>query len=217
MDILYYIDNIIYRILYKLGLRTNYFSLQQINLRYIKRDSNILKSKNYNYPSFFKQCNKIWIFWAQGKENMPPIVKSCYNSILKNRGNNEVILLDITNYNQYITIPPEIEQKLQNKLISLAHFSDILRFGLLKEYGGWWLDATIYATNKIPQPNSLFTIKNEFDTIYISENQWSGFLWYIPYKHPLPQFIYDYLVHYWTKHDFIIDYFLMDYVKKYLL
>lgn len=214
MDILYYIDNIIYRILYKLGLRSNYFSLQQINLRYIKRDSNILKSQNYNYPTYFCQSNKIWVFWAQGKENMPPIVKLCYNSIVKNKGDNEVILLDRNNYNQYVMIPHHIEQKLSKGLITITHFSDILRFALLKKYGGWWLDATIYVNKKIPLLNSIYTIKNESNNIYISENKWTGFLWYIPQSHPMPNFVYDYLVYYWKKNNILIDYFLIDYIIK---
>lgn len=214
MDIFYYIDNLIYRILYKLGMQCKYFSLQQINLRYIKRDSKILNSKLYNYPSHLRQCNKIWVFWAQGKEKMPPIVKSCYNSIVKNKGNHEVILLDINNYEQYITIPSHIKEKLSIGVITLTHFSDILRFALLKEYGGWWLDATIYVSKRMSLPHSLFTIKNESNNTFVSENKWTGFLWYIPHLHPMPQFVYDYLIHYWQKHDTLINYFLIDYVIK---
>ena len=214
MDIFYYIDFFIYRVLYKLGLQSKYFSLQQINLRYIKRDSKILKSENYTYPFQLQQCNKIWMFWAQGKEKMPPIVKQCYNSIVKNKGNNEVVLLNINNYKQYVAIPPHIEQKMAKGQITITHFSDILRFALLKEYGGWWLDATIYVNKEIPHLNSLFTIKNKYSNVYVSQNNWSGFLWYIPHLHPMPKFIYDYLIHYWTKHDSLINYFLLDYVIK---
>lgn len=37
----------------------------------------------------------IWVCWWQGKENMPDIVKACYNSIQKHACNHPVILITL--------------------------------------------------------------------------------------------------------------------------
>lgn len=48
----------------------------------------------------------IWIMWWQGEDKMPPIVKCCYNSVLRNKGKHPVYLLSENSYRQYIEIPP---------------------------------------------------------------------------------------------------------------
>ena len=58
----------------------------------------------------------------------------------------ELIILTKENLSQYCSIPDHIYQKLEAGIITLTHFSDIVRVTALAVRGGLWLDATIFAT-----------------------------------------------------------------------
>ena len=95
-----------------------------------------------------EKSNKIWICWFQGIEKAPELVKACYNSVVKNYNDKEIIVLTEENYKQYVDIPEYILKKWEKGYITFAHFSDILRIELLSKYGGLWLDSTIFTTKK---------------------------------------------------------------------
>ena len=95
-----------------------------------------------------EKSNKIWICWFQGIENAPELVKACYNSVVKNYNDKEIIVLTEENYKKYVDIPEYILKKWEKGYITFAHFSDILRIELLSKYGGLWLDSTIFTTKR---------------------------------------------------------------------
>ena len=103
-----------------------------------------------------KRSNKIWIMWWQGMDNAPAVVKMCYQSVKDRYGENyEIILLDKDNYREYIELPEDITEKIENKEIflekgqmPLQFLTDIIRLELLIKYGGLWMDATILCTGK---------------------------------------------------------------------
>lgn len=101
-----------------------------------------------NDEKIIEKSNKIWICWFQGIENAPELVKACYNSVLKNYKDKEIIVLTEENYKKYVDIPKYILKKWKKGYITFAHFSDILRIELLSKYGGLWLDSTIFTTKK---------------------------------------------------------------------
>lgn len=101
-----------------------------------------------NDEKIIEKSNKIWICWFQGIENAPELVKACYNSVVKNYNDKEIIVLTEENYKQYVDIPEYILKKWEKGYITFAHFSDILRIELLSKYGGLWLDSTIFTTKK---------------------------------------------------------------------
>lgn len=185
------------------------FSEERVIQRYINRKYKRYVNE-YHYPTQFNDGKNIWIFWWQGEKQMPKIVSTCYNSICKNKGNYQVILLDKNNYTKYVNIPPYILEKFNKGNITITHFSDILRFNLLDKYGGWWLDATIYLSKPITNLKTLYTIKMPYTSQYISHARWSGFLWYMPQYHPLASFVKDCLHMYWKEKDQLIAYFLID-------
>lgn len=158
----------------------------------------------------------IWIFWWQGIENAPSIVKRCYESVIANAGNHKVILLSNSNIKDYISLPDHIMEKVKNNTLSLQHFSDIIRFNLLLRYGGLWLDATIYCTQKIPEhvfKYQFFTHKSESKKCeYVSEYRWAGFVMGGRKNSIIFDFIYEFLIEYWKTNKHIIDYFLLDYI-----
>ena len=100
--------------------------------------------KLYKSPLCYSGENgPIWTFWWQGEQAMPPIVRICYQSLLRNAGTHPVHLITKENIDKYIEFPSHIMKKVRNGHITLTHFSDILRMCLLYQYGGLWMDATI--------------------------------------------------------------------------
>lgn len=157
----------------------------------------------------------IWICWFQGEKQMPPIVKGCYNSVKKNAGSHPIILITFENYKEYVSIPEYIIRKLENKDISLAQFSDIIRNNLLADHGGIWLDATIFLTDKLKGWNKTFySIKqNRHDNNeFVSAYRWTGFCMGGIKNNILNSFVKDFFNAYHLKERFLIDYLLIDYI-----
>lgn len=170
------------------------------------------KSENYNrYP----EC--IWMCWWQGIDNAPVIVKKCIESIQVNSGDHKVILITENNYQEYVSFPNWVIEKVEKGIISRTHFADILRLTLLAEYGGIWLDATFFCCSdevrrlfdlplwSIKRPNySNLSVANGYFANYSlgCNNQYR---WVF-------QTIKDYFLHYWEKYDYLIDYLTLDYM-----
>ena len=49
--------------------------------------------------------NKIWMCWWQGLDNAPEIVKACVDSVRRNAGNREVIIITDKNVREYVSFP----------------------------------------------------------------------------------------------------------------
>lgn len=97
-----------------------------------------------------KSSNKIWICWFQGLENAPELVKECYKSVLENNSDKDIILITAENLEKYVSFPNYIIDKWKKGIITNTHMTDILRLELLINYGGLWLDATVFCTQKAP-------------------------------------------------------------------
>lgn len=158
-----------------------------------------------------RKSNTIWVFWYQGIECAPDIVKACIASIKENCKDYDVVILDKDNISNYYIPSQSIQQKLNDGRMSLTHFSDILRMNLLNSYGGRWIDATIFLTGDVFKNRQFFTLKGDFDSKRISEGKWTGF--FIGGENP---YLYHFLTiafnRYWKKHDMLISYFLIDYL-----
>ena len=160
----------------------------------------------------------IWVFWWQGRENAPYIIRSCLDHICKNAGNHPVRVVDATNFQSYATIPSHILEKFQNKKISITHLSDYLRVNLLSKYGGLWIDGSIFVRKQIPEEvfqQPIWTIRNPGkDPENISEWNWTiGVLggWR---GNAMFCAVEELLSCYWKDHDILADYFVMDYMMK---
>lgn len=94
----------------------------------------------------------IWQFWQQGlDENTPKIVKACFGSVEKYRGEYEVIILSKETLNDYIELPDFIWGKFGKGGFTFPKVANLVRLYLLSAYGGVWLDATIYLTAPIDE------------------------------------------------------------------
>jgi len=156
----------------------------------------------------------IWVCWLQGEENMPEIIKKCYQSMLKYSNENRVILITMENYINYVTIPDYIIDKVKKKIISLTHFSDILRICLLYEHGGLWLDATVFLTSPLEEiPFEVFSLKCKDDLWEnINKKRWLIFVLYTAPKNILPEFVRRIFFEYLKKYNLYIDYYFLDHI-----
>lgn len=158
-----------------------------------------------------ENTKKIWCLWWQGIDNAPLIVKKCIESIKKNKGDYEFVLITKDNYMDYVDIDKDIIDKLNNKIISITHFSDILRGRLLSIHGGIWVDATMYFSENVFKEfdNKIFnSCSNNIDD---SKPDYTGFfMGGKPNK--LFSFLYDFLILYNKEYNRLINYFLIDYI-----
>lgn len=149
---------------------------------------------------------KIWCMWWQGIEDAPDLVKTCLNSIEKYSGDYELVIITKDNFDDYVNILDEIIKKFNDGNLSIAHFSDILRAKLLSDYGGVWVDATVFISDYIFK---------EFDDVAfnscLSSRGWSIFLMGGK-SNKIFSFLYDVLIQYNLDYDDFINYFLTDFV-----
>ena len=167
---------------------------------------------------------QIYFCWLQGEENLPPIVRCCYNSLKQNAGHYKIVFVDEKNFSDYVDIAPHIMDKFRAGKISQAHFSDILRVNLLERYGGLWLDSTILVTEPLENHKDLLdryfftqrfhkekSIRNKF-SVHISFGRLAGFALGTSVIHnPLFVFVKELLNDYWLNFDKLIDYLLVDF------
>ena len=187
---------------------SDYYFLKKKFSKYIQKDRLINKGT-------YENDNKIiWSLWLQGKDNAPAIVKACWKSIEREKPEcYKLIILDESNINNYISFPNIIKEKYHNGIISRAFYSDIIRLYLLDNYGGYWIDSTVYCMNSdlfsmITDMNcQLFVYKN------IGRNDdgcaISSWLIYSKKHDPIISNTYNLLLEYIKKYNYLINYFLV--------
>ncbi len=183
-----------------------------------KNFGGIIKKYQVLTPEFCPteaSSGKIWIFWWQGEESAPELIKKCLASARKNSNGHEVIVLTEKNIKNYCQIPQYIYEKVSSGKITLTHFSDIIRMEVLSSKGGLWLDATVYITRPICE--DWFTMPYKTVRYFQSKSdivrgRWTGFIQSALPGSPVQSFCRDIFYSYWEKFDTLIDYFLIDYV-----
>lgn len=88
---------------------------------------------------------RLFVYWAQGWDAAPPLVRMCREQVIQLHDPNEVVLLDEATLPDWIDPP----SALKERLASAAHLADIIRLDLLSRHGGVWLDATCYPTANV--------------------------------------------------------------------
>lgn len=156
--------------------------------------------------------------WWQGEENAPALVKKCINSMREKSNGRKVIVITEQNYLQYIELPDYILEKVKKRIITITHFSDLIRMELIYKYGGIWIDSTVFINYEIPSETyelDFYTIKRKYNPAYMSRNvskaRWSSYL--ISGKKGCRIFSLMRLLFYsyWKQENTMIAYFLIDY------
>lgn len=197
-------------------------------LNYLKKKYSGVISEYTNVPFYShsdissQQGKRIWVMWWQGEEQMPHIVKACYNSIKSAANGATVTLITEKNYRQYVDVSESLVNRANNGTIPFADFSDFIRVALLDLYGGLWIDATVLCTDIITED----FWKQNFYTLYapnlfpcfISRGEWSSFLLYA--RMPESSFFHALRIclnSYYTDHDVPVDYLLIDYFARIII
>lgn len=134
-----------------------YKEYRRLKRKYGKYIENKIPNKN------MKESKYVWIFWYQGLEKAPDLVKECIKTTKRTFKDKEVVILTKDNYEKYVKFPDYIIKKFKKGIITFTHFSDLLRVELLSMYGGIWCDATLYFTDNVPDyvtKADLFVFKN---------------------------------------------------------
>ena len=188
---------------------------EKLDMEILRGDLKILVNQ-YEYLLDKKETipddSPIWIMWYQGIKEAPPLIKACIQSVILNRVNHPVYIVDKYNLNKYIELPEYILQKFNEKKFDVTHFSDILRMALLSKYGGYWIDSTYFIkTPLIHNEYSLFTLKlSECYPGTVTKCRWAGNFLGMPKRSFLSVYAYNAFLFYWKNYDKLIDYFLID-------
>lgn len=185
----------------------------ELGRRYLEKEyAWYLKTPKQKYSANEKLPKIIWWCWFQGFDQAPPLVKACFNSLKRHFPEYEINIITLKNIRKYIDIPNYILKKFEDKTISYAHFSDIVRIFLLAEYGGVWIDSTVYCSNSsiIPviENTDFFVYQNgllgndkdiKISSWFMSAKKNNMFV--IEVKKLLEE--------YWKKHSYLESYFLV--------
>ncbi len=126
----------------------------------------------------------IFVFWWDGFEKAPRVVKACLESVKANHPEYRVYEITKDTYYNFTDINSELIKGFETGKISIQTFSDILRFNLLKNNGGLWIDATIYFAERYDLVSNLQN--KSFESIVFSSSEsflnydglkcsWSGY------------------------------------------
>ena len=170
------------------------------------------------HPGIKPEKQVIWIFWWQGENQAPDIVKRCIASIRRNTQSMHICVIDAKNYQEYVSVPAHIVKKLDEGSISFTHFSDYYRMALLAAHGGIWLDASIYLKNQLPREildKPIYTVRNPGgDITNVSNWEWTVSAIAGWQGNTLFCKIEKLLSEYWKTNDNLVDYFLFDYMVR---
>ncbi|MBO9490488.1 capsular polysaccharide synthesis protein [Endozoicomonas sp. G2_1] len=195
--------------------KTTYALVKKLNSKEIRK----FKSKvNSNSTPYKDQKVPIWVCWWQGEENMPEVVKLCFESLKKNTPDiAQINLITLENYKKYIDIPDHILQKFKDNKISYTFLSDVLRFQLLHQHGGLWIDSTVYVASPIEKSvlkSEYFTHRRVGHSNSISEANYSSFLVGGYKGHNIFAFMNEVFSEHLKKYDKIPDYWYVDYAMR---
>ena len=177
-------------------------------------DNEIIE-KNNEFPKI------IWTMWQQGEAQMPETVKASMKTIkdFAKRNGCDFHLLTNDNLEHFVNIPKDITEKYNKNELTAAHYSDIIRFSLLYQYGGIWMDATLfvspYATLEMFE-GAFFSLNHppihpDKMERTICDFKWSGYCLAGQKRKSYFKHIRDILIYYVRKYPLFLHYLMMDY------
>lgn len=169
-----------------------------------------------------KASNIIWWCWLQGEKNAPDICKKGLESIRKWMPDKQIIILTNENISHYVHFPAYIMKAFNDGNMSQAHYSDLLRIELLTNYGGIWIDSTVFLTKRPIYaehiPLFVFQEAERGNPACVASN------WFISAEahNPIIELTRNLLFDYWKHHHKVFHYFFFhfffhmatDYYKK---
>lgn len=152
---------------------------------------------------------KVFIYWGQGFENAPDVVRACKIEADRLHQPGDIVYLDDSNLSEWIDLPQSVHDI---KKVSMAAFADVLRFSLLAKYGGVWMDATCMPTRRMQDVYpALIAGSGFFAFNRPGQNDGQMSNWFLASKPGsyIAIMCRDALLMYWALHDRVITYFFM--------
>jgi hypothetical protein len=187
-------------------------------LTYLRRTYNTLIEQYANKERSFDISHKgdsapVWVFWFQGEQQMPELIRACQRSRIRAAGTHPVVLLDKDNIKKYISFPKEVWARFEEGKLRVQHLADMIRVHLLRQYGGLWLDASIFCHRQIPEEifsYPFYSLKGKYLPDFVSGNQWTTFLIGGRPNNLLCSFLDDFFMEWIKSGKPFIDYFMFD-------
>ena len=214
---LYGIKNILFRAINEKSpllcvSNNNLFRRMNWQLKVKKRIVKYIVCPEYKELKDNKHTKKIWWLWFQGSENAPLIVQKCLDTVkyYSAQMNLEVIELDERNLFEYVKLPNQIINMWKQKRITNANFSDLCRIALLADYGGLWIDSTVFLTGKINKEilqSDIFFYQASFLDMTVTKVS----NWFMYAKNPdnyFMQSLKESMINYWINNKYMDDYFI---------
>lgn len=209
-------------LIHKTILKKNEWKTRKKSIKILDKEFGYIFKNNSKYGANNNEFEKnIFVFWGQGFNNLPEIPKLCIKSIERFYSDYNIYYITLENYEEYVSIDPNIKILFEKGNISIQTFSDILRFQLIYQYGGVWCDATLMFYEKIDF--DVMLKEKSFYSLNVDckeKRQLWGNVYPVTYttfffaarkKSYILKSINEAYIEYYKKYDFVIDYFLNDY------
>ena len=92
---------------------------------------------------------QIWMYWDQGWDHAPDLVKECKNSWIRLNPDYEMHTLDQTSLFDYIDFPVGID--IRRKDLTIQKVANLARLALLSKHGGVCADATLMCVKPLSE------------------------------------------------------------------
>lgn len=106
------------------------------------KNTNFTKMNNHKIPKI------LWIYWDEGFQKAPVVVKKCIETWYYHNLSWSINLLSKHDLLDFINLEEKIPQ-IYTKELPPEALSDIIRIELLKNYGGVWVDSTLYCNQSL--------------------------------------------------------------------
>ncbi|MCR5732955.1 MAG: capsular polysaccharide synthesis protein, partial [Sphaerochaetaceae bacterium] len=200
-----------------LGKKAHHAFYEEVKKEVLKDYRDVIE-KNCKAVSQLKPIGydyKIWTCWWDGvDETTPQKVIDCFESLKRNNPGHELVVITKDNVKDYLDFPDYYYEKVEKGIITITHFTDIIRANLLYKYGGLWADASIYMTRPFPgyfNKSYFFTVRHGFYADYhVCKGLWFDSLLASGKGNPIYGLMKDVFETYWAKEDFLLCYLLID-------
>ena len=157
----------------------------------------------------FEPC--LWVFWRQGFDHAPPIVRVCLHQIESVIPESRLRILTAANLDRHVELPGYVHDRLHD---NHPHFSDVVRTSLLAEHGGVWADATCFLVSNPLDEFGRLTQSGFFAFSRYPDDQYMLSNWFMAAKprQRIPVTMRHALLEYWKTHDQPAPYFLFHYL-----
>lgn len=186
-------------------------------MKYLKKKYRYVIDKYRNAEEISQkqdtEKSPVWILWWQGTEQMPDIIRMCLYSKINNAGSHPVVVLTKDNIKQYVELPDYIWEQFENGQLMIQHLADIIRVCLIEKWGGLWLDASVFCSEKIPEwvfQQPVYSLKCKESDEFVSQNRWTTFVIGGCKGNVLCRFLKDFFFEYCRDGKRFIDYYLFD-------